>query len=154
MPTQDIKREFTKHGLDLGVNVAGYSKLADAAFDAAALADSVDFISVPSYDFHGSWEPVTGHTAPLSSAPGDANSVESAMNYWKSRGVPAEKLLVGIATYGQTFSLSSPTGQRPGIGSRAQGAGFPGPFTQQAGMLAYYEICLLGTIKLITTFLQ
>lgn len=126
------------------MNVAGYAKLADTAFDAAGLADSVDFVSVPSYDFHGSWEQATGHTAPLRSSAGDPGSVESAMSYWKRRGVPPEKLLVGISTYGQTFSLPGSAGQRPGVGSRVQGAGFPGPFTQQAGMLAYYEICALS----------
>ena len=140
-----MKREFTKHGLLLGVNVAGYKKLAQSAFDGPALGQIADFITVPTYDFHGSWERVTGHTAPLQGS-GESDSVEASMNYWIRQGIPAAKLLVGIPFYGQSFTLASPAVNRDqaAIGVQARGAGLPGPFTQQAGMLAYFEICPQG----------
>lgn len=48
--------------------------------------------------------------------------------------------------YGQSFHLSNPGDSS--YGSEAIGPGLPGEFTQQPGMLAYYEICLRGEIKL------
>ena len=59
------------------------------------------------------------------------------MNYWKSNGVPAAKLLVGFPTYGHTFKLSS---SNTAVGAPASGAGPAGPFTRQAGFWAYYEV--------------
>ncbi|TNN23134.1 Acidic mammalian chitinase [Liparis tanakae] len=60
------------------------------------------------------------------------------MNYWKSNGAPAEKLLVGFATYGHTFLLAS---SNTAVGAPASGPGAAGPFTRQSGFWAYYEIC-------------
>lgn len=135
---------FEKKGLVLGVNVAGYSGLSDMAFDGAQLAKSADYITVPAYDFHGSWERVTGHTAPLTGSGSD--NVAASMKYWVSKGVPAKKLMMGIPFYGQTFTLDKPANAKDqaAIGVRTRGAGLPGSITQQAGMLAYFEICTMG----------
>uniref|UniRef100_A0A8D0AJP2 chitinase n=1 Tax=Sander lucioperca TaxID=283035 RepID=A0A8D0AJP2_SANLU len=62
-----------------------------------------------------------------------------AMNYWKSQGAPAEKLIVGFPTYGNTFTLRNPANH--GVGAPIAGAGTPGKYTQEAGELAYFEIC-------------
>ena len=40
-----------------------------------ALYRLLDFISILSYDLHGSWEKVTGHNSPLFSLPGDPKSL-------------------------------------------------------------------------------
>lgn len=60
------------------------------------------------------------------------------MNYWKTNGAPAEKLLVGFPTYGNTFTLKDPSNH--GIGAPISGAGTPGKYTQEAGELAYFEV--------------
>lgn len=70
-----------------------------------------------------------------------------AMNYWKSQGAPAEKLIVGFPTYGNTFTLSNPANH--GVGAAISGAGTPGKYTQEAGELAYFEVRFLVTIKQI-----
>lgn len=41
--------------------------------------------------------------------------------------------------YGQTFTLKNPSNN--GIGSKTTDQGEPGNFTNQPGMLSYYEIC-------------
>ena len=65
------------------------------------------------------------------------------MNYWKNQGAPAEKLLVGFPTYGASFTLRNPANH--GVGAAISGAGTPGPYTQEAGELAYFEVvCGLG----------
>ena len=68
------------------------------------------------------------------------------MQYWASKGVPKSKLLMGIPFYGQTFTLARQAIKQNDarVGAAVVAGGQPGPFTQQSGMLAYYEICSLS----------
>ena len=61
------------------------------------------------------------------------------MRHWIKRGCPRSKLVVGIPTYGRSWTLSSSTSTT--VGSPASGAGSPGPVTKEGGFLAYNEIC-------------
>uniref|UniRef100_A0A8C6UVW0 Acidic mammalian chitinase n=1 Tax=Neogobius melanostomus TaxID=47308 RepID=A0A8C6UVW0_9GOBI len=61
-----------------------------------------------------------------------------AMNYWRSHGAPAEKLLVGLPTYGRTFRTRS---SAHGVGAPASGPAHAGQYTREAGFWSYYEIC-------------
>lgn len=63
------------------------------------------------------------------------------MSYALRLGVPAEKLLMGIPTFGRSFTLASAD---IGVGAPSSGPGLPGPFTKEEGTLAYYEVCLLA----------
>lgn len=137
-------------------------------FDVKAVSSSLDFINVMAYDYHGTWERVTGYNAPLNGA----LSVDSTTKLWVQlgrslilsektnsnflehfemiftpafslithiSGAPKEKLVIGMATYGRSFTLANP-GQN-GPNSPANGAGRAGPFTGEAGIMAYYEVC-------------
>ncbi|XP_075997215.1 acidic mammalian chitinase-like [Genypterus blacodes] len=115
----------------------------DSGYQMAQIGSVLDYFHVMTYDFHGSWEHSVGENSPLFKGAADQGSmmyfnVDYAMNYWKSNGVPAEKLLVGFATYGHTFLLAS---SNTAVGAPASGPGAAGPFTRQAGFWAYYEIC-------------
>uniref|UniRef100_A0A8C4ZJ56 chitinase n=1 Tax=Gadus morhua TaxID=8049 RepID=A0A8C4ZJ56_GADMO len=115
----------------------------DSGYQISAIGAILDYFHVMTYDFHGSWEHNVGENSPLYKGPSDQGSmvyfnVDYAMNYWKSNGVPAEKLLVGFPTYGHTFKLAS---SNSAVGAPASGPGPAGPFTRQAGFWAYYEIC-------------
>ncbi|XP_069489150.1 acidic mammalian chitinase-like [Ambystoma mexicanum] len=116
----------------------------DAGYEIAAVGKSLDFISVMTYDFHGGWDQVTGHNSPLHVGSTDKGdfvyfNTEYAMKYWRDNGVPAEKLIMGFATYGRTFRLVTPGNCNVGV--PAAGAGSAGTYTREAGFWAYYEIC-------------
>jgi len=64
------------------------------------------------------------------------------LEYYVSKGADRSKLIMGIPFYGQSFTLENKFDQS--LGSLAEGPGNPGEFTQQPGMLAYYEICERG----------
>ncbi|NXH21332.1 CHIA chitinase, partial [Bucco capensis] len=124
---------------------AGLSTI-QAGYQIAEIGKYLDYIHVMTYDFHGSWDSTTGENSPLYKGPTDDGdyiyfNVDYAMNYWKSNGAPAEKLVVGFPAYGNTFTLQNPS--EHGLGAPASGAGPAGPYTQEAGTLAYYEICSL-----------
>ncbi|CAO1336623.1 unnamed protein product, partial [Diamesa serratosioi] len=95
-----------------------------------------------SYDLHGVWDGKTGINAPLYAGP-DTNkqlNVDASVNFWLSKGCPSEKIIVGIPTYGRSFTLANPSNN--GINAAINGGGTAGPFTRQAGMLGYNEICV------------
>ncbi|KAF3856111.1 hypothetical protein F7725_016834 [Dissostichus mawsoni] len=113
----------------------------DSGYQIAQIGSVLDYFHVMTYDFHGSWEHNVGENSPLFKSPSDQASMidfnmDYAMNYWKSNGAPAEKLLVGFPTYGHTFRLA---GSDTAVGAPASGPGPAGPFTRQAGFWAYYE---------------
>ncbi|XP_062283289.1 acidic mammalian chitinase-like isoform X1 [Scomber scombrus] len=115
----------------------------DAGYEIAEIAKYVDFINVMTYDFHGTWERVTGHNSPLYKGSQDTGdnvylNTDFAMRYWRDMGTPVEKLNMGFATYGRTFRLSTQSSQ---VGAPASGPAAAGTFTREAGFWSYYEIC-------------
>uniref|UniRef100_A0ABM5GDQ3 chitinase n=1 Tax=Pogona vitticeps TaxID=103695 RepID=A0ABM5GDQ3_9SAUR len=137
-------KQVNKPRLLVTAAVAGGLSNIEASYQIPELGQYLDYFHVMTYDFHGSWEGFTGENSPLYKGPADTGSyvyfnVDYAMNYWKSNGAPAEKLIVGFPTYGHTFILSDPS--NTAIGAPTSGSGPAGPYTRQAGFLAYYEIC-------------
>jgi len=43
------------------------------AYDIPVLSRYLDYVSVMTYDYHGQWDKVTGHLAPLKEHPDDAD---------------------------------------------------------------------------------
>ncbi|XP_040060489.1 acidic mammalian chitinase [Gasterosteus aculeatus] len=147
---QEIMSAFEAEGkktsrprLMLTAAVSAGKATIDSGYQIAQIGSVLDYFHVMTYDFHGSWEHNVGENSPLYKGPSDQGSmiyfnVNYAMNYWKSNGAPAEKLLVGFPTYGHTFRLAS---SDTSVGAPASGPGAAGPFTRQSGFWAYYEIC-------------
>ena len=75
------------------------------AYDMPAVVGNLDWIGIMTYDFHGTWTPHAGHNSPLHHAVGDADhfSLSQSVEYWLQRGVPREKMLPGMAFYGQRW---------------------------------------------------
>uniref|UniRef100_A0A7M4EWR2 Acidic mammalian chitinase-like n=1 Tax=Crocodylus porosus TaxID=8502 RepID=A0A7M4EWR2_CROPO len=137
-------KQVNKPRLLITAAVAGGLSNIQGGYQIAELGQYLDYFHVMTYDFHGSWEGYTGENSPLYQGPADQGSyiyynVDYAMNYWKSNGAPAEKLVVGFPTYGHTFMLSNPS--NTAVGAPTSGPGPAGPYTKQTGFLAYYEIC-------------
>lgn len=63
------------------------------------------------------------------------------MNYWISKGFPNDKIILGLALYGRGFKLTDPAVNKPGSPSRGPSAA--GNFTNESGVLAYFEVYLL-----------
>ena len=113
-------------------------------YDVAPIGAHVDFINIMSYDFHGKWEAKTGHNAPLFASSGESEwrkqlSMDFGVKLWERMGAPKHKLVVGLATYGRSFTLSN--ANQHGMNAPTSGGGKAGEFTRESGFLAFYEIC-------------
>lgn len=66
---------------------------------------------------------------------------DATVNYILSKGVPANKLNLGIPLYGRSFTLEDK--DLTALGSPAIGQGEKGKFTREDGFKAYYEVILI-----------
>ena len=66
----------------------------------------VDMVNLMTYDFHGSWEPVSNHHTPLYSPLGDPSwCIDGAFTKLTQQyGVPPEKVNIGLAFYGKALA--------------------------------------------------
>ncbi|MGL4512516.1 MAG: glycoside hydrolase family 18 protein [Lacipirellulaceae bacterium] len=81
--------------------------------DAPRVAPLVDWMHVMTYDMSGETSRYAGHNAPLHASPDDPErewrSVENALRYWADeRGVPRDKLVVGIPFFGRSMPAEAP----------------------------------------------
>ena len=75
------------------------------------LLETMDWINVMTYDYTGDWTSYAGHHSPLfasSKQPGAPQSTELTMKYLVDRGMPANRLAVGLPLYGKGFAVSEP----------------------------------------------
>ncbi|XP_012940863.1 chitotriosidase-1 [Aplysia californica] len=117
----------------------------DAGYQVNLISEKLDYLVLMTYDFYGAWDPVTGHNSPLyksndsTLANNEIFNVDFASNYWLKGGCPRDKLYIGLATYGRSFTLRDESDS--GRGAPAAGAGVAGTYTREAGFLSYYEVC-------------
>jgi chitinase len=77
------------------------------------LTETMDWVNVMTYDMAGNWTGFAGHHSPLhaSSKPPGASprSTELTMKHLvEERGLPADRLAVGIPLYGRGFAVAEP----------------------------------------------
>lgn len=116
----------------------------DAGYEVDKIALSLDFISLMAYDFYGSWGKTTGHHSPLYKRQEESGkdaelNVDAAVQLWLQKETPASKLILGMPTYGRSFTLASSSDSR--VGAPSTGPGTPGPYIREGGILAYFEVC-------------
>jgi chitinase len=81
-------------------------------------ARSLDLVFMMTYDFYGPWTAATGnHAAPRASADTAEDGLDAAVRTLTGAGVPAAKLVAGVAMYGRGFT---------GVAMPASGSGFSG----------------------------
>lgn len=95
-------------------------------------AQALDLVFMMSYDYYGPWTATAGHHTALHSGAADADaSLAAGTRNLIAAGVPAGKLVAGVAMYGRGFSGVA----APGDGALREAA-YPGA----DGSLAYREI--------------
>jgi chitinase len=104
----------TKKGRPMFVTMAASSNPGTLKWlDKDFLLETMDWINVMTYDFTGDWTNYAGHHSPLFSSSkqpgGSPRSTELSMKYLvEERGLPADRLAVGIPLYGRGFGVAEP----------------------------------------------
>ena len=102
----------------------------------------LDWINLMAFGFHGEWSELASHHAPLYPNARDPRSdemretynVDAAVNAFLDAGVPADKLVVGIPFYAQTWRNVKPNDYF-GLYQRADGV----PAGTRPGGILYYR---------------
>lgn len=100
-----------------------------------AMDPLLDAWHLMAYDYAGAWDSTTGHQANVYPDPNNAAatkfSTEVAINAYLQRGIPADKLMMGIPLYGRSFM-------------NTQGMGMPysgiGPGSIEDGIWLYKDL--------------
>ena len=64
------------------------------------------------------------------------------MDYWIKKGMPSEKIALGMAFYGRSFKLADPSNHY--LNAPTTGSPDLGTFTRTSGFLSYYETCKMS----------
>ncbi|XP_069181984.1 uncharacterized protein [Procambarus clarkii] len=118
----------------------------DKGYDVPSLTRDLDFFNILNYDYHSAYEPSVNHHASLLPAPGTSEyawnaelNVDWTVKYYISLGADKHKLVMGIPTYGRSFTLID--GNFTDFGASADGPGEQGKYTRENGFMAFYEVC-------------
>eukprot|EP00300_Choanocystis_sp_HF-7_P019130 c20240_g1_i2.p1 GENE.c20240_g1_i2~~c20240_g1_i2.p1 ORF type:complete len:1003 (+),score=88.65 c20240_g1_i2:287-3295(+) len=139
---QEINTEVLPQGksrIHLSLAVSANNDIISNGYEMAQLHPLVDWLGLMTYDLNVNYLRTQAHTA----IRGAQYSVNSALQFMASLGVPPEKIVLGMATYGRSFSLPASSDVNCSMGAPSDGPGLPGDFTNEAGFLAYYEVSQL-----------
>jgi chitinase len=111
----------------------------------ARCAPYLDMLNIMAYDYHGPFDnpQLTGVNAPLNrdTNPSSNLYVAKTLENYLTYGVPADKMILGLPTYGHTYGgVSDLTPTDNGPGKPFTKPGDAGPATLTPGFLAYFEI--------------
>lgn len=102
----------------------------EPGYDLVAMAPHVDWFNIMSYDIYGAWDSTAGANA-------DMVYIQNTMDQIFALGIPREKLVFGLAAYGRSMKLTSPSCYTAGC--PINGAGLTGCHGE-AGTLPYFQI--------------
>ncbi|KAH9419275.1 Cht3p [Dermatophagoides pteronyssinus] len=144
---RELKEAFEPFGYLLTAAVSPGKDKIDVAYELKELNQLFDWMNVMTYDYHGGWENVFGHNAPLYKRPDETDelhtyfNVNYTMHYYLNNGATRDKLVMGVPFYGRAWSIEDRSKVK--LGDPAKGMSPPGFITGEEGVLSYIELCQL-----------
>jgi chitinase len=113
---RELREAFPKLVLPLSLSIAAPSSDWQGGYDWAVMNEVLDWIGVMTYDFYGSWTSKAGPNSPLygNATLAEWGWIDNSVSYYKGKGVPLAKLLIGIPFYGWQFNASAMYGASSG----------------------------------------
>ncbi|KAK0630488.1 hypothetical protein B0T17DRAFT_222151 [Bombardia bombarda] len=136
---KNMKAAFASSGHKYGLSItvpSSYWYLRN--FDIVGIAKTVDFISIMTYDLHGTWDSTIASLGPKVMAHTNLTEIDQTMDLFWRNDIDPKKLNLGLGFYGRSFTLTDPTCKKAGCGF--SGGGRPGSCTDSAGTLSFTEI--------------
>uniref|UniRef100_A0A1I8MB77 GH18 domain-containing protein n=1 Tax=Musca domestica TaxID=7370 RepID=A0A1I8MB77_MUSDO len=148
---QEYKRE--RRNYLLSVAVAAPEGISVFSYDVAEINKYADYVNIMSYDYHfyTKGTPFTGINAPLYRRNNEHSilstfNINYSVNWWITNGLEPKKVVVGLPTYGHSFSLVNPFNTK--IGAPASGHGYTG----NQGFVSASETCWFLKKNVLSTF--
>ncbi|KAF8978116.1 hypothetical protein BGZ46_006817 [Entomortierella lignicola] len=141
---REMRQAFDTEGSGLVISLAGASfQEGIQGYELDKVSTYTDFIMIMAYDLYGSFDVdhvVNIHTAlvQMPTETHEGHSVQGAVELYIDHGVPRNKIVLGLALYGKTFTLQNPGDSRPGI-ARFTTGGDPTSCIETRGDMAYNE---------------
>ena len=110
-----LDRQGRRDGKDYSLTIAGAAgSWYLNQIEAVKAADIVDHIFLMGYDLHGPWDRYADFNAPLyapsGASPQGKSSVAACVEAYLQKGVPAEKIVLGMPLYGYAYQGVSSKG--------------------------------------------
>ncbi|MFA3784048.1 glycosyl hydrolase family 18 protein [Melioribacteraceae bacterium 4301-Me] len=102
---KELREALNNVGLEF-LSIALPSTDWNNGYDVKQLINYVNWFGIMTYDFYGPWEKTSGHNSPLYPSPLQSSSTSSSVNYYLQKGIPKNKLCIGIPFYGYDFKAS------------------------------------------------
>ena len=146
---QELRAQLDARGASVGrpyllTIAAPASPVTSSHLELDTIQQHLDWINLMTYDFQGSWSALTNHHAPLAASSTDPNpdatereqlNVQSTVQNYRSAGVPADKLVVGVPFYGRGWASvgAANNGLYQAFSGLPQG-------TWEAGVFDYHDL--------------
>lgn len=96
---KELQIALQQANLGLSISLSGYKEIINEAYDLVALSKYVDFMTVMTFDYHGAWEPETGHVSPLYGSNSDKYpqyNTNYTIQLLLKLGAAREKIIMGV----------------------------------------------------------
>ncbi|OAX39727.1 glycoside hydrolase family 18 protein [Rhizopogon vinicolor AM-OR11-026] len=118
---QELREDPTGANITLSAAVSTspfHDSNGNPSTNVSGFADVFDYIAIMNYDVWGSWSSAVGPNAPLNdscAAPSDQQgSAVSAVMAWSKAGMPVDQIVLGVPSYGHSYSVNSSDAFVPG----------------------------------------
>lgn len=102
-------RDTLGPGKEISFAAGGFTKYIEESVDWPRVTPLVDRINIMTYDLVTGYDTVTGHHTALYATPRQKESCDHAVQLLKAKGVPAGKLLIGLAFYARIWEKVAAT---------------------------------------------
>jgi chitinase len=99
---QKLRKKLARQD-EISFAAGGFTTYLATSVDWKKIAPLVNHINLMTYDLVNGYDTVTGHHTPLYSTPRQHESIDHAVRFLDSAGVPLSKLVIGAAFYGRLF---------------------------------------------------
>jgi len=141
---REVKNVFKHDGLIVSVTV-NPNVNSTRYMDARLISQNADFINLMAFDYYTPKRnpKEADYPAPLHyqfDRKTDENG-NALVKYWLDNGVPNNKLIFGIPTYGRSWKMTTDSAISGVPPMEVDGPGAEGPYTKHEGILSYPEVC-------------
>ena len=102
-----VLRKKLARNNEISFAAGGFTRYLTESIDWKNVSPNVDKINLMTYDLVNGNSTLTGHHTPLYSTPQQVESIDHAVRFLDSVGVPKNKLIVGAAFYGRVFDVGA-----------------------------------------------